>query len=251
MNFRDHFSVQAADYAKFRPHYPTELFDYLSDIAPDNEIAWDCATGNGQAAVALASKFRHVIATDASKKQIKNAAPHERIEYRVAEAEKSGIDSDKIDIITVAQALHWFDLDAFYSEAKRVLKPQGVLAVLGYNLLQIGPNIDNVINGFYEEIVGPYWPPERRVIEKGYAHLAFPFAEMHPPQFRMEAHWSLERLLGYLRTWSATQRFIAENHKDPTTAIVSDLQDLWGEPERARIIIWPLTIRVGRDDRCH
>ncbi len=251
MNFRDHFSAQAADYAKFRPHYPTELFDYLSDIAPDNEIAWDCATGNGQAAVALASKFRHVIATDASEKQIKNAARHERIDYRVAAAEKSGINSDKIDIITVAQALHWFALDLFYAEAKRVLKPQGVPAIWGYNLLQITPDIDNVISRFYEEIVGPYWPPERRVIEKGYAHLAFPFAEMHPPRFRMEAYWSLERLLRYLRTWSATQRFIAENYKDPTAAIVSDLQDLWGEPECARIIIWPLTIRVGRDDCCH
>ena len=213
MNFRDHFSVQAADYAKFRPHYPTELFDYLSDIAPDNEIAWDCATGNGQAAVALASKFRNVIATDASEKQIKNAARHERIDYRVVTAEKSGIDSGKIDIITVAQALHWFALDLFYAEAKRVLKPQGVLAVWGYNLLRIAPDVDNVINHFYEEIVGPYWPPERRVIEKGYAHLAFPFAELDPPQFRMEAYWSLERLQGYLRTWSATQRFIAENLK--------------------------------------
>jgi len=132
-----------------------------------------------------------------------------------------------------------------------VLKPQGVLAVWGYNLLQIAPDIDNVINRFYEEIFGPYWPPERRVIEKGYAHLAFPFAEMDPPQFRMEAYWSLERLLGYLRTWSATQRFIAENHKDPTAAIVSDLHNLWGESEYDRLVIWPLTIRVGRDDCCH
>src|SRR6266404_1032291 len=213
MNFRDHFSAQAADYAKFRPHYPTELFDYLSDIAPDNEIAWDCATGNGQAAVALASKFRNVIATDASEKQIKNAARHERIDYRVVTAEKSGIDSGKIDIITVAQALPWFALDLFYAEAKRVLKPQGVLAVWGYNILRIAPDVDNVINHFYEEIVGPYCPPERRVIEKGYAHLAFPFAELDPPQFRMEAYWSLEPLQGYLRTWSATQRFIAENLK--------------------------------------
>jgi ubiquinone/menaquinone biosynthesis C-methylase UbiE len=160
-----------------------------------------------------------VIATDASEKQIKNAARHERIDYRVAAAEKSGINSDKIDIITVAQALHWFALDLFYAEAKRVLKPQGVPAIWGYNLLQITPDIDNVISRFCEEIVGPYWPPERRVIEKGYAHLAFPFAEMHPPRFRMETYWSLERLLGYLRTWSATQRFIAENHKDPTAAI--------------------------------
>src|SRR6266481_8869884 len=251
MNFRDHFSVQAADYAKFRPHYPTELFDYLSDIAPDNEIAWDCATGNGQAAVALASKFRNVIATDASEKQIKNAARHERIDYRVVTAEKSGIDSGKIDIITVAQALHWFALDLFYAEAKRVLKPQGVLAVWGYNLLRIAPDVDNVINHFYEEVVGPYWSPERRVIEKGYAHLAFPFTELDPPQFRMEAYWSLERLQGYLLKWSGNQRFTAENHKDPTAATVPDLQDLWGDPERARIIIWPLTIRVGRDDCCY
>ena len=246
MAFRDHFSVQAADYAKFRPRYPIELFDYLSDIAADNEIAWDCATGNGQAAVALASKFRHVIATDASAKQITNAEQHERVDYRVASAEKSGLKSDTIDIVTVAQALHWFDLDAFYAEAKRVLKPKGVLAVWGYNLLQIAPKIDHAINRFYHEIVGPYWPPERELIERGYAHLPFPFAELRPPQFRMNARWSLDQLLGYLGTWSATQRFIAENQTDPVALIALDFRDVWGESQQVRLVTWPLTIRVGR-----
>jgi SAM-dependent methyltransferase len=238
--------VQAADYAKFRPRYPIELFDYLSDIAPDNKIAWDCATGSGQAAVALASKFRRVIATDASEKQIRNAEQHERVDYRVAPAEKSGIESDTIDIVTVAQALHWFDLDAFYAEAKRVLKPKGVLAVWGYNLLQIAPKIDDAINRFYHEIVGPYWPPERKLIERGYAHLPFPFAKLRPPQFRMKARWSLDQLLGYLGTWSATQRFIAENQTDPVALIALDFRDVWGESQQVRLVTWPLTIRVGR-----
>ena len=129
-SFKDHFSKQAADYATFRPRYPQKLFEYLGSIAPSRRLAWDCGTGNGQAAVGLASTFHRVIATDASEKQIANAQQHERIDYRVASAEDSGIQSEMIDLIMVAQALHWFDLDRFYDEARRVLKRDGVLAAL-------------------------------------------------------------------------------------------------------------------------
>jgi ubiquinone/menaquinone biosynthesis C-methylase UbiE len=145
MTFKDHFSKQAVGYAKFRPRYPKVLFSYLRRIAPSRELAWDCGTGNGQAAVGLASVFDRVIATDASEKQISNAQPDERVEYRVAPAENSGIKSETLDLIMIAQALHWFDLDRFYAEARRVLKPNGVLAASAYKFFRITPEIDQLV----------------------------------------------------------------------------------------------------------
>jgi ubiquinone/menaquinone biosynthesis C-methylase UbiE len=248
MSFKDHFSKQAADYAQFRPTYPQELFDYLGNIAPSRELAWDCGTGNGQAAVGLASRFDRVIATDASEKQIRNAQPHERVNYRVAPAEDSGIDSGTIDLIMVAQALHWFDLDHFYAEAQRVLKPDGVIAASAYNLLQIEPVIDEVVNRYYYEVVGSFWPPERKLVER-FADLPFTFHKIDPPKFEMRASWNLDHLVGYLRTWSSTQRFIAAKDSDPLKQIMDDLRTAWGAPEQTRNIIWPLTLRIGRNPR--
>jgi SAM-dependent methyltransferase len=245
MSFKDHFSAQAADYAKFRPGYPRELFDYLASIAPGRQLAWDCGTGNGQAAVALASVFDRVIATDASEKQITNAEPHERVEYRVAPAEDSGIESEILDLIVVAQALHWFDLERFYAEARRVLKVNGVLAASAYNLLHIEPTIDEVVNRYYYEVVGPFWPPERKLIEQ-FANLPFPFHKIDPPKFEMTAQWSLEHLLGYLRTWSSTQRFIAAKGTDPLDQITNDFRRAWGKPQQTRSVSWPLVVRIGR-----
>jgi SAM-dependent methyltransferase len=243
--FSDHFSGHAADYAKFRPHYPEKLFRFLASLTSERKLAWDCATGNGQAAVALADFFEGVIATDASKEQIANAHPHPRVDYRVAPAENSGIDSHTIDLITVAQALHWFDLNRFYAEARRVLKPNGVIAASAYNLLSIAPAIDAIINHYYSDVVGPYWPPERILVEK-FNKLEFPFPEINAPSFAMVAHWNLEQLLGYLRTWSATQRFIAANTQDPIEAISQNLRSAWGDGEELRLVTWPLTLRVAR-----
>jgi SAM-dependent methyltransferase len=245
MSFKDHFSKQAAGYAKFRPRYPQELFDYLGSIAPSRQLAWDCGTGNGQAAVGLASVFDRVIATDASEKQIANAQPHERVEYRVAPAENSGIGSETIDLIMVAQALHWFDLDRFYAEARRVLKPDGALAASAYNLLHIEKAIDEVVNRYYYEVVGPFWPPERRLVEH-FADLPFPFQEIDPPKFEMTASWDLDHFVGYLRTWSSTQRFIAAKASDPLEVITADLRKNWGKPEQIRSVTWPLIVRIGR-----
>ena len=245
MKFKDHFSGHAANYAKFRPNYPRELFEYLASIAPGRGRAWDCATGNGQAAVGLSAFFECIIATDASERQILGASRNERIEFRVAVAEKSGLESKSIDLVTVAQALHWFDLDAFYAEAIRVLKPRGILAAWCYNLLEIAPEIDAIITRFYDEIVGPYWPPERKIVEGRYRTIRFPFDELEPPAFVMQAHWSLEQLLGYLRTWSATQAFITAHGSDPTEAITADLSGAWGKATGGRIVRWPLSIRVG------
>jgi SAM-dependent methyltransferase len=244
MRFKDHFSRQAADYAKFRPRYPQELFNYLGTTAPSRQLAWDCGTGNGQAAVRLASVFDRVIATDASEKQIANAEPQERVEYRVTPAENSGIESETIDLIMVAQALHWFDLNGFYAEVQRVLKPDGVLAASAYNLLHIDPAIDEVVNRYYYEVVGPFWPPERKLVEQ-FADLPFPFHEIDPAKFEMTASWDLEHLVGYLRTWSSTQRFIAAKDSDPLQQITDDLSNAWGDPQQIRKVVWPLTLRVA------
>jgi SAM-dependent methyltransferase len=244
MSFKDHFSKQAADYAKFRPGYPRELFDYLGSIAPSRQLAWDPGTGNGQAAIGLASVFNRVIATDASEKQIASAEPHERVEYRVAPAENSGIKSGTIDLIMIAQALHWFDLDRFYAEAHRVLKPNGVLAASAYNLLRIEPAIDEIVNRYYYEVVGPFWPPERKLVEN-FADLPFPFHEIDPPEFAMTAQWNLEHLIGYFRTWSSTQQFIAARGSDPLQEINDELRNAWGNPQQKRRAMWSLILRVG------
>jgi len=245
VSFKDHFSKQAADYAKFRPRYPQELFDHLGKIAPSRQLAWDCGTGNGQAAVGIASVFDHVIATDASEKQIANAQPHERVEYRVAPAEDSGIESGTLDLIMVAQALHWFDLPRFYQEVSRVLKNNGVLAASAYKFFHITPEIDQLVNHrYYDKIVGPFWPSERVLVED-FEKLPFPFSEVQMASFEMTAQWDMEQLVGYLRSWSATQRFIAANNRDPLEKIADQLRAAWGDAKQTRRVIWPLTLRVG------
>lgn len=206
-------------------------------------MAWDCATGNGQAAVELAEVFPRVIATDASEKQIANADVHPRVEYRVAPAETSGLESGSVDLITVAQALHWFDLERFYAEARRVLKPRGVLAAWAYKLATVSPAIDSIVNHYYSDVVGRFWPAERVLVEN-FEELPFNFEHISGPSFEMAAQWTVEQMLGYLRTWSATQRFMAAERRDPLGEVEEQLRSAWGkEPQQ---VIWPLTVRVGR-----
>jgi ubiquinone/menaquinone biosynthesis C-methylase UbiE len=244
VKFKDHFSGHAAEYAQFRPDYPPELFDYLALIAPGQSWAWDCATGNGQAAVALASHFERVIATDASPQQLANARQHERVEYQVASAEASGLSDNSIDLITVAQALHWFDLPRFFTEAKRVLKPNGVIAAWAYTLLETSPEIDSIILRFYRDTTRPYWPPERDLVQAGYQTIEFPFKEIHPPKFELITQWTLDQLLGYLRTWSATKKFIAARGFDPVDHLAEEMRAAWKEPETLREMRWPVHLRV-------
>lgn len=209
MTFKDHFSRQVADYAKFRPPYPRALFACITDYSPNDEVALDVATGNGQAAIALAEFFEKVIAVDASASQIASAPPNEQVEYRVAPAEATTLPAHSCDTITVAQALHWFELEAFYAEVRRVLKQRGVLAVWAYNELRISPEVDALVRRFHDEIVGPFWPPERKIVGRGYRALPFPFEELETPVFQIEVRWSLEHfarlpahLVGYATVYS-------------------------------------------------
>jgi SAM-dependent methyltransferase len=247
MAFKDHFSRLAAQYSEFRPAYPPAIFDYLAQLCRERQSVWDCACGNGQATVALAERFEAVIATDASPQQLAVAPARPNVTYRVARAEESGVEANSVDLVTVAQALHWFDLDPFYGEVQRVLKPSGVLAVWTYGpLLVDGEAIDALFQEFYRDIVGPYWPPERRFVEAGYRGLAFPFAEITPAPFNMEEHWDRTHLLGYLRTWSATARYADDKGVDPVAELEERLRPLWVDAHSTRSVTWPLALRVGR-----
>lgn len=244
--FKDHFSANSAGYADYRPRYPETLFDWLAGQCATPDTAWDCATGSGQAAVALASRFRRVIASDASAAQIEHAQAHAGVEYRVAPAEASGLPDASIDIVTVAQAAHWFDLEAFYAEARRALKPGGLIALWGYEKLRLAPELARVVGHFYHGVLDGYWPPERALVESGYRDLAFPFAEIAPPEFAMRADWTLDRLIGYFGTWSAVKNYRQALGTDPLPALRDELEPLWGSPDRPKNIQWPLFLRVGR-----
>lgn len=246
MSFKDHFSKQADDYAKYRPVYPRELFEYLAGLAPGRELAWDCGTGNGQAALGLVEFFDRVIATDPSEAQIRNAEAHPKVDYGVAPAEATGIASGSVDLITVAQALHWFDHDRFAKEVRRVLKPGGVLAAWCYGLNEIAPEIDPIVRHYYSEVVGPYWPPERRFIDERYASIPFALPEFPAPEFAIRADWKLDEFIGYLNTWSATRRFCQAEGRDPLPALRAELAAAWGPDAAPRRVRWPVYLRVGR-----
>ena len=246
LSFKDHFSTHASAYARYRPGYPEALFVYLAGLCPARDLAWDCGTGNGQAAHGLVPHFARVVATDASADQIANAVPHERITYHVAPAAQSPLETHTADLVTVAQAIHWFDHDRFYAEVRRVLKPGGVVAAWTYALLQITPAIDRAVMRLYEYIVDPYWPPERRLVEAAYRTIPFPFEELQPPAFAIALTWSLGDLLGYLGTWSAVGRFINAHGTNPVDRIAEELTRAWGDPAERKSTHWQLHLRVGR-----
>lgn len=246
MTFKDHFSDASANYAEFRPTYPNELFSWLASLCKEHESAWDCATGSGQAAFGLAKHFTKVIATDASSEQIKHASGPDNVHLAVAPAEASGLTDQSIDLVTVAQAAHWFDLTCFYPEAKRVLKPGGVLALWGYGRLKLPDGMGALFEHFYSDTIGPYWPPERKLIDDGYRSLDFPFSEIAAPEFFIEVDWNLPRLLAYLSTWSAVKRYAAQNGKSPIPELQDALCTMWKAPDEKKYLRWPLFLRVGR-----
>ena len=242
--FSDHFSGHAGEYAAARPVYPAELFEFLAGVAPSNTLAWDCATGSGQAALGVAEHFDFVIATDASEQQISHATQRENVEYRRSPAEASGLDAGSVDLVTVAQALHWFDFARFNEEVQRVATHRAVIAVWSYGLTSVTPAIDALIDDFYTGEINPHWPPEREHIENHYRDIPFPFEAIETPDFAMSATWKAEDMLAYLRTWSSVKYFQKEHRRDPVTSLDAPLATAWGD--RAREVRWPMTLKVGQ-----
>jgi SAM-dependent methyltransferase len=244
--FKDHFSQGAAEYSAFRPAYPNALFEWLAAHTSGHDLAWDCATGNGQAARGLARHYTRVIATDASATQLEHAPAHPRIHYRVAPAEHSGLPAG-VDLVTVAQALHWLPLTPFFAEVQRVLAPGGLIAVWGYGLPCVSSAaLDQELERFYHVIVGPYWPPEREMVDREYRDVPFPFLEVEVPRFSIEQPLTRLGLEGYLRTWSATQRYrSAHPDDDPLSHIASVLVAEWPHPQEVRLVRWPMFVRAG------
>jgi len=241
----DHFSDVAKQYAEARPTYPAALFDWLADAAPARDLAWDAGAGSGQASLALAERFARIQASDISAAQLASMPPHAHIATHVGDT--SGLPDSAADLVTVAQALHWFDLDAFYAEVRRVLKPGGVIAVWSYGLLRTDDDaLTAAVDHLHNDIVGPYWPPERHDVENGYANLTFPFARIDIPAFQMTAQWDLHRLLGYFRSWSATARMEKATGENPIDGYAPVLQALWGDPRQPRNLAWPLMVRAGK-----
>jgi len=246
--FEDHFSEHAQDYARYRPCYSADLFEYLAGTAPARRLAWDCGTGNGQAAVELVKHFQRVVGTDASDEQIASAFQHERIEYRVERAEETSLEPDSVDLVTVAIAVHWFDFEAFYRQVRCALKPGGVLAVWTYGLPVVDAGVDRALARYYGQVLAGYWPERIRYIEEGYRTLPFPFPELTPPAFQMEAEWELEQLLGFLHSWSATRKYANERGTNPLKIIWPELAAAWGDAAQKRVVCWPLQMRVGRNE---
>lgn len=244
--FKDHFSGLAQGYAAFRPLYPPELFAFVAGQCDRREVVWDCATGSGQAAIGLASHFECVIATDASAQQISRASLHSRVEYRVARAESSGLADASVDLVTVAQAAHWFDLPAFYAEVRRVVRPGGVVALWGYERLSVPDEVAEPVAHFYEKTLTGFWPPERFHVETSYRNLFFPFVPRPAPLIFMREDWNLAQLLGYFGTWSAVKRYREATGCDPLPQLGDELVSLWGSPETTKPIKWPIFWQLGR-----
>ncbi|MEJ2600977.1 MAG: class I SAM-dependent methyltransferase [Anaerolineales bacterium] len=246
MPFRDYFSTQATQYSKHRPAYPEEFFAYLASLTPERELAWDCGTGNGQAALALAQHFQKVIATDASREQIENAFSHPNVHYRVEPAEATSIDANSVDLITVGTAVHWFDFEPFYAEVRRVGKAGAILAVWTYHFPVINPAVDEVLARLYWQTLDGFWPQRIRFLEERYETLPFPFDEIEPSDFHMQADWDLSDLAGFINSWSATQKYIQQTGDHPLDEVFDDLLLGWGSKEMQRTIRWPLYMRIGR-----
>jgi ubiquinone/menaquinone biosynthesis C-methylase UbiE len=241
--FKDLFSKQSKDYQKFRPTYPPELFAYLAEQCAEKKLVLDLGTGNGQAAVALAPYFEKVIGRDPSQKQIDAATSHPKVVYQTGPAEKLEVEDASVDLITVAQAFHWFRHADFFKEVQRVLKPRGVLAIWVYNLCQITPEIDATVWNYYEGLLGPYWEPERRLLEQNFKTIQFPFVEKPAREFVMTSEWSFEHLVGYLGTWSALQTYRSKTGQDPIPNLEKDLQKAWGN-QKNHEVKWTLSLRI-------
>jgi len=245
MSFKDHFSRQSVAYSRYRPGYPARLVEFVAAQAPGRRVALDCATGNGQAAVALAGHFDAVLAVDGSASQLSRARPHPHVHYVAGLAERLPLRERSVDLVSAAQAAHWFDFESFHAECRRVLVPEGVVALWTYEKFRVNEAVDAVIDDFYTNVVGGDWPPERRYVEQGYRTLPFPWHELAAPAFELETDWGLEQVVGYLATWSSVQRFKERTGQDPLPALAARLAALWPRSDALRLR-WPIHLRLGR-----
>lgn len=242
---KDNFSDKSELYAKFRPSLPIELFDYLIELVPSRETAWDCATGNGQSAYLLSNFFKKVYATDISEEQLKNAAQSSNIHYSQQPAESTDFEYNFFDLIVVSQAIHWFDFDLFFKEVKRVLKPNGILVVAGYDLPRLSPEINSITDKLYKEILDGFWDSERQHIDNHYQNIPFPFEEIKIPDFHIHDEWQPEHLIGYLNTWSGLKHFIREKGFNPVEELESEIRDAW-KGRKSQKVTFPVFTRIGR-----
>jgi ubiquinone/menaquinone biosynthesis C-methylase UbiE len=257
---KDLFSAQSKEYASSRPTYPRALFDFIVGLVDEKTLAWDCATGNGQAALVLADYFKEVVASDISARQLENAQQKSNIRYQIFSAENTPLKDNSVDLITIAQALHWFDFDRFYSEARRVLRKRkdgktgegggGIIAAWAYGLHTISPEVDKVTHQLYEDILGDkYWPPERKYVEERYETIPFPFEQIPSPEFQIQLSWNLSELVNYYRSWSSVQKFIEKNKYDPISEVSGSLEYGWGgknKVDEKRKVVWPLYVKIGK-----
>jgi len=241
---KDNFSTHSAEYARYRPEYPQAFYNYLQSLVKHKQVAWDCGTGNGQVAYALANFFDCVYATDISASQLKHAKQHHQITYSCQAAEQTDFPDNFFDLIVVAQAIHWFNFNKFYAEAKRTLKDTGNIVIVGYGLITIDESIDKILHNFYFNIIGPYWDKERKYIDDNYATIPFPFSELEAPKLHNQFDWTLDHLLGYLKTWSAVKHFIKARNYNPVEIIDEDLMQHWGSAE-TKVVKFPILLRAG------
>jgi len=245
MALKDNFSLQSKDYAKFRPGYPKEMFDFLVSLCAEHATAWDCGTGNGQVASELANHFQQVIATDISQNQINHAIQKPSIKYLVEKAEHTSFHNSFFDLITVAQAIHWFEFDKFYNEVNRTLKPGGIFAVIGYPLCTIDPKVDAALKFFYENTLNGYWDPERRYLDENYTTIPFPFNELKTPAFSMQYKWSRDDFMGFLNTWSGVQHYVKKNQRNPVEEAEESFKSVWNN-EEMKTVTFPVLLRITR-----
>ena len=243
---KDLFSSHSKTYAKYRPTYPKELFNHIIQFVEKKEKAWDCATGNGQAAIVLAEHFEKVEATDISETQINNAVRKDNIEYHVCPAEHTSFPDNSFDLITVAQAYHWLHWKKFREEVIRTGKPNAVIAVWAYGLMSSDDEkLNNLIDHFYYEVVGPYWDAERKYVDEAYATVDFDFTPLPSENFSIKLNWNKEAFTGYLSSWSAVQNYVKENNSSPIEIVQKGLDAIWDDQAEKKIE-FPIFLKMGR-----
>jgi SAM-dependent methyltransferase len=240
------FAPLAGGYVRGRPRYPAELFAWLAGLLPRRELAWDCGTGNGQAALGLAAHVSQVVATDVSAEQLRHALPHPRVVYRVAPAERSGLDPGSADLVTAAAAAHWFDLPAFGTEVSRVMRPGGVLAVFSYHVGRVAPPFGEAFHRFYWDRMKPWFAPGAVLVDEGYRTLELPGTPIPAPGFQVSAAWNLAEVLAFAASWSAVRVYREETGDDPIPPLAAELAPIFGDPDRALPFRMPLHLRVQR-----